>query len=179
MAPTGKERAATTSTAANPTGGPTSSISTTSTRVWMNRCVHHWAYLSSSPSWMDWWVGNWLVGWLMCSVLDPTTASLAWLASKHSIQLLLCLFDFCRVLINPFTAMLAAPSLGKRPMKVPDLKPLRIFSSVVWAHERTSIQMHSIERRFVTGPSDTQYWTQICHRTIRYTVCGCVCEHFF
>ena len=30
-------------------------------------------------------------------------------------------------LINPFTAMLAAPSLGKRPIKVPKLKPLKLF----------------------------------------------------
>ena len=29
--------------------------------------------------------------------------------------------------INPFTAMLAAPSLRKRSLKVPNLKPLRLF----------------------------------------------------
>ena len=29
--------------------------------------------------------------------------------------------------VNPFTAMLAAPSLGKRPIKVPNLKSLSFF----------------------------------------------------
>ena len=56
--------------------------------------------------------------------------------------------------INPFTAMLAAPSLGNRPMKIPNLKSLRLISSAAWAPERTSIKTYSIESRFVIGPSD-------------------------
>ena len=36
-------------------------------------------------------------------------------------------FVFNCVYTNPFTAMLVAPSLGKRPIKVPNLKPLRPF----------------------------------------------------
>ena len=56
--------------------------------------------------------------------------------------------------INPFTAMLAGPSLGKPPIKLPNLKPLRFFSSFVSAHEKISVKMFSIENRFVTGPSN-------------------------
>ena len=33
------------------------------------------------------------------------------------------------VVLNPFTAMHAAPSLGKRPIKVPNLRSLRSSSS--------------------------------------------------
>ena len=57
---------------------------------------------------------------------------------------------------NPFTAMLAAPSFGKRPIKVPNLKSLRLFSTFVRAREVTSIKMHSIEGRYITGPSNIQ-----------------------
>ena len=46
--------------------------------------------------------------------------------------------------INPFTAILAAPSLGNRPVK-----------SAKSVRERNSIKMHSIESRFVTGPLNT------------------------
>ena len=33
--------------------------------------------------------------------------------------------------INPFTAMLAVPSLEKRPIKVPNLKPLKLFGPLL------------------------------------------------
>ena len=57
-------------------------------------------------------------------------------------------------LFNPFTAMLAASSLGKRPIKVLNLKSLRLFSPFASARERTSIKMHNIEGRFVIGSSN-------------------------
>ena len=56
--------------------------------------------------------------------------------------------------INPFTAMVAALSLRKRPIKIPNLKSARCFFPYAWARERISIKVHSIESRFVTGPSD-------------------------
>ena len=52
---------------------------------------------------------------------------------------------------NPFTAM---PSVGKWPIKAPNLKPLRLFAPFPWARQRISIKMHSTESRFVTGPSN-------------------------
>ena len=56
-------------------------------------------------------------------------------------------------LINSFTAMLAAPSLWKLPMKVPNVKPLRLFvvAPFPWAREKISIKMDSTESRFVIG----------------------------
>ena len=54
------------------------------------------------------------------------------------------------VTINPFTAMLAESSLGKRPVKV----PLTLEGRKEGARERASMKMHSIERRFLTGLSD-------------------------
>ena len=54
--------------------------------------------------------------------------------------------------LNPFTATLAAPSLEKRPIKMPNLKPLRQFAPFAWARERTSAKTHRIER-FVLGLS--------------------------
>ena len=82
---------------------------------------------------------------------------------------------------NPFTAMLAAPSLKKQPIQVPNLKPLRLFSLFARARERTFTKTHiffkfdvllyvhrncwlSVESRFVIGPSNI--------------VCRCVCLHF-
>ena len=56
--------------------------------------------------------------------------------------------------INPLTALLAAPSLGKRPTEVPNLKSLRLFSIFARAHERTSIKIHSTESRVVKEPSN-------------------------
>ena len=57
-------------------------------------------------------------------------------------------------IINPFTAVLAALSLEKRPTEVPNLKSLRFFPLFACARERTSTKMHSIESTFVTGPSN-------------------------
>ena len=54
---------------------------------------------------------------------------------------------------NPFTAALAAQSLEKRPTEVPNLKSLRLFPLFAWTRERISTKMHSIESRFVIGPS--------------------------
>ena len=44
--------------------------------------------------------------------------------------------------------MLVTPSLGKQPIKVPKLKPLRLFfAPFAWACLRIYIKMYSIERR--------------------------------
>ena len=62
--------------------------------------------------------------------------------------------------VNPFTAMLAALSPRKRPMKVANLKSVwLLFSfffspSVACVRERTSIETHGIERKFVIGLSN-------------------------
>ena len=77
--------------------------------------------------------------------------------------------------LNPFTAMLAAPSLWKRPTTVPNLKSLRSFFPFVWAREKISIKMHSAESRFVIGSSKYA----ICYRTIK--ICylqACTCALF-
>ena len=59
------------------------------------------------------------------------------------------------VTIKPFTAMLAESSLGKQPIKVPlKLEIITAFFVLERARESTSIKMHSIESRFLTGPSD-------------------------
>ena len=50
--------------------------------------------------------------------------------------------------------MPAAPSLGKRVNKVPNMKPLRFFCPFAWARERISIKMHSVGSRVVIGPSN-------------------------
>ena len=59
---------------------------------------------------------------------------------------------------NPFTAVLAAPSLGKSPVKVPNFKtkPLNPFCPLLMGtcRERISIKMDNIESRFIIGPSD-------------------------
>ena len=57
---------------------------------------------------------------------------------------------------NPFTAVLAAPSLEKWATEVPNLKPLRLFSLFAWARERTSTKTHSTESRFVIGRTSTK-----------------------
>ena len=51
--------------------------------------------------------------------------------------------------LNPFTAMLAVSSLGKRPVKVPNLKSLRPFRP-----SRIAIKMHSTKSIFLVGPSN-------------------------
>ena len=57
--------------------------------------------------------------------------------------------------VNPFTAMLAAPSLGRRPIKVPSFKSLTpFFPWFAWTHQRIYIKMHCTESRFVIGPSN-------------------------
>ena len=61
------------------------------------------------------------------------------------------------VAINPFTAMLAVPSLEKRPIKVPNLKPLKLFGP----------RLMSTGKDFY---ENAQYWKYICYRTIKYTV---------
>ena len=44
---------------------------------------------------------------------------------------------------NPFTVMLAAPSPGKRPVKIPNLKSLRLFPHFAGARERTYINNYN------------------------------------
>ena len=57
---------------------------------------------------------------------------------------------------NPFTAVLAVPLLLKLQMKVPNFKSLK-FPPELMKGLDTSIKMHSIERRFVIGPSNIQF----------------------
>ena len=54
---------------------------------------------------------------------------------------------------NPFTAVLAAPSLEKQPIEVPNFEIISLFPFFASARERTSIKMHSIESKIVIGPS--------------------------
>ena len=56
--------------------------------------------------------------------------------------------------LNPFTAMLAAPSLSKRPIKMPNLKSLRPFFPFAWTREKKSIKLRRTESSFVIGPSN-------------------------
>ena len=79
-------------------------------------------------------------------------------------------------LINPFTAMLAAPSLWKRPIKVPNLKPSRLFAPLPWARENISIKMDSIESRFVIGPSNILFWSRVCVHLSAQNFTGCGSE---
>ena len=55
--------------------------------------------------------------------------------------------------INPFTAMLAPPSFGKRPIKMPNLKALKIFFAL-HEHVKGLYKKHSIKSGFVIGPSN-------------------------
>ena len=55
---------------------------------------------------------------------------------------------------NPFTDVLAAPSLEKRPIEAPDLKSLSHLPLFAWTRKRISTKMHSTESRFVIGPSN-------------------------
>ena len=68
---------------------------------------------------------------------------------------------------NLFTAMLAAPSLGKRPIKAPkiNLKSLRLFPL---SYEQV--------KRFLSKRSTWK--VDLSHRTITCTVCRPVCMHF-
>ena len=54
---------------------------------------------------------------------------------------------------NPFTAMLAPPSFGKQPIKVPNLKSLKIFPLCMSTWKDFYLK-HSIESGFVIGPSN-------------------------
>ena len=65
-------------------------------------------------------------------------------------------------LINPFIVVLDTPSLRKRSITMPDWKSLRLFPPFEWAGERTSVKMHSIESRFVTGLSNIQDYRIYC-----------------
>ena len=62
--------------------------------------------------------------------------------------------DAVRRDVNPFTAMLAAQSLWKRPIKVPNLKSLRLLPPCARAREQNSVKTLSTESRLVIGPSD-------------------------
>ena len=67
----------------------------------------------------------------------------------------------------PVTALLALPSLRKRPIKVPNLKPLRLLS-FAWAGERIFIRLRSIESTLM-----------LCRRaTDNCTVCSREYVHF-
>ena len=77
----------------------------------------------------------------------------------------ICTVCFCTGLLNPFAAMLAALSVGKRPIKVPNLKPLKLLCS---------LPMSTWKEFYQNG----QYWKHICYRTIKYTVWRPVCVLF-
>ena len=54
--------------------------------------------------------------------------------------------------------MLAALSLGKRPIKMQNLKSLRLFRPSSHEHpKRICIKVHSIESKLVIRPSDNLY----------------------
>ena len=55
---------------------------------------------------------------------------------------------------NSFTAMHAAPSLGKRPIKSAKFGIIKAFSPFALVRERIFIKMHSAKSRFVIGPSN-------------------------
>ena len=65
-----------------------------------------------------------------------------------------CAWCQCSIQFNLFTAMLANVSLGKQPIKVPNLKSLNLMPHFAWAPNSTSIKTNSIKSRFVTGPSN-------------------------
>ena len=76
-------------------------------------------------------------------------------------------------IVNSFTAILVVLSLKKRPVKVPNLKSLRLFSPFVWAGERISVKMHSVESRFVIRSSDILIAGEVCtFQHINFTGCG-------
>ena len=61
--------------------------------------------------------------------------------------------------------MLAMPSLGKRPIKVPDLKTLRLFFLHLCMSKWKDFyeNAHTIESRSVTGPSTILFaWVYVC-----------------
>ena len=71
--------------------------------------------------------------------------------------------------VNPFTAMPDAPSLGKRPTKVTNLKSLRICSTLCMSTthtlEKSSVKMLNTESRSVIRPSKI-YCLQACMCTL-------------
>ena len=58
------------------------------------------------------------------------------------------------ITINPFTAMLASPSLGKTTNKSTNFDISNAFPPFTWARERNFIKMVSNENRFVIGLSN-------------------------
>ena len=56
--------------------------------------------------------------------------------------------------LNPFTAVLSALSLWKRPVNAPDLKSLWPFAPFAWTRERVSIKIRCTDSRFVIGLSN-------------------------
>ena len=58
----------------------------------------------------------------------------------------------CMPLTRSLPCLHAAPSLGKRPIKEPNLKSLSFFPPFARAREKSSIKMHSTDSIFVTGP---------------------------
>ena len=62
---------------------------------------------------------------------------------------------FCPThMVNLFTATLATPSLGKRPIKVPNLKSVRLSLLLQKHMKGLLIKLHNIENKFVIGQSD-------------------------
>ena len=60
--------------------------------------------------------------------------------------------------VNPFTAMLAAPSLRKGSIKVPNLKPLRLVCPFARQHRKWFLSKCTVLKvRFVIGPSNRQF----------------------
>ena len=62
---------------------------------------------------------------------------------------------------NPFTAKLSAPSLLKRPIKVPNLKSFRTFFRFACACEKISIKRLSAQRRLFTDPSNILFFRRV------------------
>ena len=85
--------------------------------------------------------------WTVLSMLHLLFFCLGWWHWVTSLAILCrppwVMYTACLALhiVNSFTAILVVLSLKKRPVKVPNLKSLRLFSPFVWAGERISVKM--------------------------------------
>ena len=98
--------------------------------------------------------------WTVLSMLHLLFLCLGWRHWVTSLAILCrppwVMYTACLALhiVNLFTAILVVPSLEKRPVKVPNLKSLRLFFSLCVSRWKDFCQMHSVESRFVIRPSD-------------------------
>ena len=109
-----------------------------------------------------------------------------------------CFSQWFLCLFNLFTAMFAALSLRKWPIKMPNFIPLMFFCLLRMNTWKVSIKTHSIENRFVTGPLNILFssvhvcifepekitgwgsegvnvWLFLLYAHVLVCVCVCVC----